>query len=434
MPLLYLHYVTYNRPNENHSFFKKFKGVILFLILAFITDLSFGQTKQLLPRWKKGELDIYQISYGLGNSCYCIFPDGTTLLIDAGAINEDYPREVPPIAHPNSDKSAGTHIVDFIKGVMPQINHQIDYALITHFHDDHMGFPGKLNKWSGNGKYRLTGITEVGESILIKKILDRGWPDYKYPRKLNNEMVENYWNFILDKQATTGLKMEKFQTGTKNQIKLLKEYKKYNSLFSVRNIISNGVLWTGIGSKVHALFPDTIPTNITDQLLENACSNAIKINYGKFSYFNGGDIEGIVMQGIPGWLDMETPVSKVVGKVDVQVVDHHGYKNSENDTLLNRIKPTVFIVPAWASVHPDSSVLKRIIAENKNTALPYIFTTSLLNENKEINKSFWPKLSFNEGHILIRVEKGGKKFNVFIIDDQNSLYLIKAKYGPFVSK
>ncbi len=417
---------------RNYSFIEKYKRIIVLLILAFITDLTFGQTKQLLPRWKKGELDIYQISYGLGNSCYFILPDGTTLLIDAGAINENYPREVHPIALPNSDKSAGTHIVGFIKSVMPEINHQIDYALITHFHDDHIGFPGKYNALSSNGKYRLTGITEVGESIVIKKLLDRGWPDYNYPRKLNNEMVENYRNFISYKQTTTGLKIEKFQPGVKNQIKLLRDYKKYNSTFSIRNIVGSGILWTGEGSNVYSLFPDSIPAKITDQLLENACSNAIKINYGKFNYFNGGDIEGIVMPGIPDWLDVETPVSKVIGKIDVAVMDHHGYKNSENDVFLSKANQEVYIVPAWASVHPDSVVLKRVIAENTRSIPPYVFSTSLLKENKEMNKNLWPKVTSKEGHILIRVEPGGKIFNVFILDDHDISHPVKAKYGPFV--
>ena len=39
--------------------------------------------KALLP-WKPGSLDIHQISTGRGNAGLYIFPDGTTLLVDAG--------------------------------------------------------------------------------------------------------------------------------------------------------------------------------------------------------------------------------------------------------------------------------------------------------------------------------------------------------------
>ncbi len=137
------------------------------------------------------------------------------------------------------------------------------------------------------------------------------------------------------------------------------------------------------------------------------------------------------MPGVPEWLDVETPVSKVLGKIDVAVMDHHGYKNSENDVFLSIAKPKVYIVPAWASVHPDSVVLKRVIADNAYTNPPYVFSTSLLKENKEMNKDLWPKVTSKEGHILIRVEPGGKVFNVFVLDDHDESHLVKAKYGPF---
>jgi len=423
-----------NNAMKKYEFLKKYKKSFFLLFTILIASSSYGQTNQKLPKWKKGELDIYQISYGLGNSCYCILPDGTTLLIDAGAINKNYPRSVSPIALPDSNQSAGMHIVEFIKSVMPDINHQIDYALITHFHDDHMGFPGKYNKISKNGKYRLTGITEVGEYIQIKTLLDRGWPDYNYPQKMNSDMVENYRNFIAYKQTTSGLKMMRFQPGMKDQIKLIKDYEKYHPVFSIRNIVGNGMVWTGEGSNVRPLFPDSIPSRYVNQLFENAASNAIKINYGNFNYFNGGDIEGIVMPGVPDWLDVETPVSKVIGKVDVAVMDHHGYKNSENDAFLKRARPYVFIVPAWASVHPDSVVLKRILTENERTSPPYVFSTSLLKDNKEMNKALWPKVTSKEGHILIRVQPGGRLFNVFVLDDHNILHPVIGQYGPFICK
>src|ERR1700761_2643549 len=37
-----------------------------------------------LPAWSEGYLYIHHISTGKGNSAYFVFPDGTTMLIDAG--------------------------------------------------------------------------------------------------------------------------------------------------------------------------------------------------------------------------------------------------------------------------------------------------------------------------------------------------------------
>jgi len=38
----------------------------------------------LFPAWSPGTLDIHQIVTGRGNSNFMMFPDGTTVLIDAG--------------------------------------------------------------------------------------------------------------------------------------------------------------------------------------------------------------------------------------------------------------------------------------------------------------------------------------------------------------
>ena len=41
---------------------------------------------QELPQWKEGWLDIHSINGARGESFWYIFPDGTTLLVDAGGV------------------------------------------------------------------------------------------------------------------------------------------------------------------------------------------------------------------------------------------------------------------------------------------------------------------------------------------------------------
>ena len=43
---------------------------------------------QPLPPWTRGTLDIHQLSTGRGNAAFFIFPDGTTMLFDAGAAEQ----------------------------------------------------------------------------------------------------------------------------------------------------------------------------------------------------------------------------------------------------------------------------------------------------------------------------------------------------------
>ena len=66
-----------------------------------------------LPPWTPGMLDIHQISTGRGNSALFILPDGTTLLVDAGAAGDGLPETDP---HPNATRTPGAAwIVRYLK-------------------------------------------------------------------------------------------------------------------------------------------------------------------------------------------------------------------------------------------------------------------------------------------------------------------------------
>jgi hypothetical protein len=54
------------------------------------------QPGQSLPAWTPGTLDIHQINTGRGNSTLLIFPDGTSMLLDAGDGGNLPPRGTLP--------------------------------------------------------------------------------------------------------------------------------------------------------------------------------------------------------------------------------------------------------------------------------------------------------------------------------------------------
>lgn len=68
-----------------------------------------------------------------------------------------------------------------------------------------MGTVANDSPLAASGAYRLTGITRVGDEIPIRKILDRGWPDYAYPSSHENETVRNYRAFVKWQQQNNGL-------------------------------------------------------------------------------------------------------------------------------------------------------------------------------------------------------------------------------------
>ena len=64
--------------------------ILVMAVFAAIT--TFGQT---LKKWEAGYLDIHHINTGRGDCTFCVLPDGTTLLIDAGEVKADV-RVVAP--------------------------------------------------------------------------------------------------------------------------------------------------------------------------------------------------------------------------------------------------------------------------------------------------------------------------------------------------
>ena len=130
-----------------------------------------------LPSWSEGYLDIHAINTGNGECTFFIFPDGTTMLVDAGAALTPPPESLPK---PNDSKSPGQWISRYIMHMLKEFPvKKLDYMVLTHFHWDHMGGISAEMPISASGAYQLSGITEVGDNIRFDKVIDRDWPDYK---------------------------------------------------------------------------------------------------------------------------------------------------------------------------------------------------------------------------------------------------------------
>lgn len=92
---------------------------------------------------------------------------------------------------------------------------------------------------------------------------------------------------------------------------------------------------------------------------ENAASLVLRVDYGDFSMWLGGDLTG----GGNGTYDVETPVAGVCGDVDVYRVNHHGSATSTNDNLVSSLRPEVCILSNGARNpfgHPHNEVVNRL--------------------------------------------------------------------------
>lgn len=401
-----------------------------------------AQAKTSLPPWQKGFLDIHHISTGRGNAAFFTFPDGTTMLVDAGDMSDTHARTMSPrntVRKPNDKRSVSEWIADYIRQFMPNGSQPaLDYAMITHFHDDHLGEWDAGRPMSANGNYRLAGMTGVGERIRIATMIDRGFDfpiDLKASvsgDKSNNEEYQSlreYWKFIDYQTSKNGMNHQKLRPGAKDQIVLRKAPATYPN-FVVRNVSVNGQVWTGYADNDF-----TSLYNAGQYPGENPLSTCIKISYGVFDYFTGGDIAGMNNIGESDPASVEAHVAPVIGPVDVATLNHHGNRDSQSPVYVRALRPRVWVQQVWSSDHPGEEVLRRITSETLYPGARDLFTTDMLEANRlVIGERIDQSYRSLHGHVVVRVYDNGAGYMVYVLDDLSEKREVVASYGPYLSR
>lgn len=396
-----------------------------------------------LPRWERGMLDIHTINTGTGDATFFVFPDGTTMLLDAAGVNRTTQRpanyDTPP--RPNGGRRAGEWVARYIRRAHPEgARGVLDYAALTHFHGDHMGTLMADSPLAKSGAYQRAGITDVGDEIPIRWLLDRGWPDYSFPSPSGSALMKNYRAFLKWQSEHNGLRVERFQAGRADQIVLRRAPKEFPE-FEVRNIAANGYVWTGAGTESRNRFPEGILPS------ENNCSLAFRLSYGAFRYFNGGDMAGFLPANAPAWTEMESAVAWVTGPVDVHDLNHHASPDAANAFFLSVLRPRVHIVSVYAASQPAPDVLRRLISERVYPGPRDVFLTNahwpgrrehLVQLYGEAD-TVWlleqiERVAAKQGHVLVRVAGGGASYRVIVIDDRTEEGAVLAVHGPYVSR
>ncbi len=400
---------------------------------------------EALEPWKEGFLDIHHINTGRGDATFFILPDGTTMMFDIGAQEggwADKPiasdeLKVTPI-FPNDSLRPGQWIANYIKQVIPPIsNNKIDYAVISHFHIDHYGSIRENTKLSNTGAYKLSGVTDLFDIIPISKIIDRGFPNYDYPLDLKNYYKEkeltfvNYLDFVDYNIGNKKLIVESLRVGDSEQITLLNASDKYD--FTVMPIKSNGTIKDSLSNESYEYMKKEDVITKEGKFGENPLCNVLKISYGDFDYYTGGDITGVKsktrISGKAWWWDVETPVAKAVGQVEVATMNHHGVRDAMNDFFVKKLNPKIFVQQSITSDHPGQEAFYRIFDLEP---VPDLFATNI-HEVTLATYGRWFKKAYKSknGHIVIRVLPGGKEFYVFILDHLNSILNVKDVFGPY---
>lgn len=360
------------------------------------------------PGWRPGELDIHLIHTGVGEQTFFIFPDGTTMLLDCGSTSrpDNYVAAIPP--KPSAALPAGEWVSRYIGRLVPK--KEIDYLMVTHWHEDH-----------------YAGIPAVGRDYCFRTFFDHQYPLRRmYASDVNEKTYAEFMNWLASARAN-GMVEVPFEVGARNQIALRHdETGAYSGLFEVRNIAANGVVWDGLKG-VRNCAAEHLKATGQKKLAENMLSAAIRIRYGKFTYFSGGDVEKDFVAADGTTYSYEGLVGLRVGPVDVCKTNHHAYWNAMKPPFVRAVRPQAFISNSWSPNQINDRNLPTMTSRELYAGERTVFFGCVPEEKRRAyaGRDFMKDVASASGHLVVKVPPGGGTFRIFVLtaDDESMTVL-----------
>jgi hypothetical protein len=361
------------------------------------------------PGWRPGEMDIHFIHTGQGECTFFIFPDGTTMLLDCGYVEVRKPgyAEALPAA-PSSKRRSGEWIRRYLERLIPQ--REIDYLMISHWHSDH-----------------VDGLPDVLESFRFKNYYDHQFP---FAGKYSTGIDQRSFDFVqkwLPQAQRDGMKVEAFKVGAKNQLYLQHDSRSYyRRVFEIRNVAANGSVWDGKEGFRDFAAVHVKKTGIKT-IYENLLSSAIRIRYGNFTYFTGGDIESSLVDADGNKFSIEDAVGKVVGKVCACKTNHHACPPTMREDFLRSLQPKLILSSTWSPNQINDVTLERMtsrkIYPGERTIaygqIPYF------KKGAYADRAFMRDIA-PEGHAVIKVNPGGFAYRLYTLTTKDESMKIVA--------
>ena len=359
-----------------------------------------------------------------------VMPDGTSLLIDAGAAGTAGPAMCA--ARPDATRRPGEWIARYVQRQLKATGQErIDYALVTHLHGDHVGDVTEASPVSKDGSYRLTGISDVAASIGIDRLIDRGFPAYDRPVPAKYPAAENYVAFVRS-AVKTGMRVERVQVGSSRQMAMLRGRERYPE-FGLKVIAGDGAVTLNRGEESRWVIPPGSGNGADAISAENGLSIALRLRYGKFSYYTGGDLNCDTNYGRDPWRDVETPAAQACGAVSVATCNHHGYFDANGPGFVQALKARVWLLQSWHASHPALSTLANLYSTELYAGARDVFSLGLHPAAELACDRFAGRLKTLQGHVVVRVEPGGDAYRVMVVEDGDESGRVKAVFGPYTS-
>ena len=370
---------------------------------------STGRVGDVYPGWSEGELDIHFIQTGVGEQTFFIFPDGTTMLFDCGDMfRPRYLKHIP--RRPNAGKLGGEWVSRYVQRLVK--DRTVDYFVLSHWHADHAGHPVLRSEKTSDGR-TVCGVTRFAEDFSFRHYFDHQYPDAnKESRNIDNPTLEMMLEWIPYMGRRCGMQPHKFEIGATNQIALLRGGREKYPEFSISNLFADGRYWNGSGiSDIRPRYRAERPES-DGVLSENTRSLGIRIAYGKFRAYFGGDID------VP-W--HEALLAPMVGPVDVCKMNHHGCPSSMGADFCRAVRAQAYISSIWSPnqvAHQNLvNMTSRELYPGDRRIMPGYLPQVKRDEysGKPFMRDFLPV----QGHSVFKVAPGGGSFDLFVLTDED---------------
>jgi hypothetical protein len=93
----------------------------------------------------------------------------------------------------------------------------------------------------------------------------------------------------------------------------------------------------------------------------------------------------------------------------------------------------VWVLQVWSSDHPGHDVLERLLAKQLYPDDRLVFATGMAQSNREVIGPMIDRLAGSDGHIVLRVQPGGAKYEAMILNASDESMRVKQVFGPFDS-
>ena len=217
-----------------------------------------------------------------------------------------------------------------------------------------------------------------------KVVLDRGYPDYG-PCRRQQLPSSTTWpgSMSADGPGARSRGLLSAPTVRSSSVRRIPLFS-----FAVRALAGNGLIWNGTGTGSHSLFPEIASLAAENRPSENMLSLALRLSYGRFSYYTGADLSCDTRDGRFPWMDVETPVARVAGRVEVAVANHHGYFDACGPDFVRLLDAQAYVIPSWHLSHPGQAQIQRLLGDWPGVARHDVFATEMLPGNRLLNERF----------------------------------------------